>query len=78
MADTAMEQHTTHAARAALRCAYGDAAALCDLIEKDVVKSNTGRRGLTQAGSAIAYAVKQAADRIWTVREMIVMPEDEP
>lgn len=70
----AQEVYTSHNERAAMRCALGDAAALCDSLAKEVAHTNRGRRGrgpVTKQGEQLALIAKRCADEIWSMREKI-------
>ena len=57
--------------RAALRCAYGDAAHLLDAIRADMrpAKKLRGENARRAEAEAVAAALKDAADAIWSLRE---------
>jgi hypothetical protein len=55
--------------RAALRCAYGDAAHLLDAIRADNRPSRPLRGENARRAEAVASALKDAADAIWVLRD---------
>ncbi len=60
--------------RAAIRCALGDAAALCDWLVKGIKAENRGHKGkgaVTKRGHELAAVAKRCADAIWEMRELI-------
>lgn len=73
---TATETYREPRERAALRCALGDAAHLCDLIRREIEANNPGRKrgSVSSIGQAMAANVEDAASMIWQMREMIEVP----
>lgn len=70
----AMSAYSTSEGRAALRCALGDAAALCDGIARDIAAENRGRGGkgaVTKCGLELEAIAKRCGDAIWAMREKI-------
>ena len=77
----AMQTYKTHGERAALRCALGDAAAVCDGIAREVAAENTIRgagRTVTKRGQELEAIAKRCADAVWALRESIRMPDEAP
>lgn len=72
LSGAAMSVYTQPSERAALRCALGDAASLCDAMVRETERANRTRGNrVSQGGLALAGAIKGAADAIWAMREMI-------
>ena len=75
MLNMALEGYKTDRERAALRCALGDAAALCDGLAREIAAENRGRDGkgaVTHLGLKLEEIAKRCADEIWAMREKIV------
>lgn len=71
---SSLTQHPTTEGRAALRCAYGDSAVICDMVAK-VLREN-GRRGrhiLKRAQEDAALAT-QIGTLIWEYRDTVKVP----
>lgn len=69
---SSLRVYTDRAERVAMRCALGDAAALCDALAEQTKRQNSYSGGrVTQVGQTLAEAVKTAGDAIWAMREMI-------
>jgi hypothetical protein len=75
-AERAQSTYATPEARAALRCALGDAAHLCDALAKNIEIANPGRRrgSVSTAGRFAAWQVHGAGSTIWRMRELIEVP----
>ena len=76
----AMQTYKTHGERAALRCALGDAAALCDGLAREIAAENTVRgagRTVTKRGLALEAIAKRCGDAIWKMRESVTMPDEQ-
>lgn len=68
--------YKTHGERSAMRCALGDAAALCDAIAVDVTDEYRGRGGVIKKhGQELAQVLAHAASLIWAMREKIEVPK---
>ena len=67
-ADRAMSTYSKRDERAALRCALGDAAALCDTIAADIIKEK-GTRGIR-----LAEIATRCGDAISAMRELVRVP----
>lgn len=63
-----------HGERAALRCALGDAAHLCDAIARQIEAANPGRKrgSVSGPGVELAAVAKRCGDTIWAMRDKIV------
>jgi hypothetical protein len=73
----AMDGYRTPGERAALRCALGDAAALCDGLARQIAAENRGRGGkgaVTKRGLELEAIAKRCGDAIWAMREKIDVP----
>lgn len=55
--------------KAALRCAYGDAAHLLDAIRGDMRPTKPLRGEAARQAESVARALKAAADAIWELRD---------
>lgn len=67
--------YATRVERAALRCALGDAAHLCDAIMREIASEWKGRGGVTKKrGQELAEIAKRCGDEIWKMREKIEVP----
>lgn len=78
MLNMALEGYKTMGERAALRCALGDAAALCDGLAREIASENRGRGGkgaVTKLGLRLEEIAKRCADEIWAMREKIDVPQ---
>lgn len=74
LSDAAQRVYKTHAERAAMRCALGDAASLCDVIVRDIASAHRGRGGkgaVTKLGNELAAIARRCGDEIWQMREKI-------
>ena len=72
----AMSTYRERGERAALRCALGDAAALCDRIAMEVLAAHRTRSGKgppSKLGMQLCDAVKTAGNEIWAMREKITV-----
>lgn len=78
--EVSMRQHPTRAGRAALRCALGDAAAICNLIARQAEAQNQGRRkgSVSEIGAALSATAKLCGDKIWAMRADIKMDDVAP
>jgi hypothetical protein len=77
MLNMALDGYKTQGERAALRCALGDAVALCDGLARDIAAENRGRGGkgaVTKLGLKLEAVAKRCADEIWAMREKIHVP----
>jgi len=73
-AASSMRVHRTDDGRAAMRCALGDAAALCDAISRDIAAENRSRGGkgaVTKLGLQLAAVADRCGDAIWGMRDLI-------
>lgn len=71
-----LKTHATADSRAALRCALGDASAICDMIANAI--QDDGRRGnhpLKRAQEDAALATN-IGDKIWAFRELVTVPRE--
>jgi hypothetical protein len=78
MLNMALDGYKTARERAALRCALGDAAALCDGIAREIAAENRGRKGkgsVTKLGLQLEAIAKRCGDEIWAMRERIDVPQ---
>jgi hypothetical protein len=74
LAKSSQAVYQAHSERAALRCALGDAAALCDGLSRDIAAENRGYGGkgpVTKRGLELEAIAKRCADAIWAMREKI-------
>lgn len=80
MVELSKQTYTESGERAALRCAFGDAAAMCDGIARDIAAENKGRGGagaVTKLGLHLEAVAKRCGNAIWEMREKIPTT-DEP
>lgn len=75
MADSSMVTYASQKERAALRCALGDAAHLCDAVARDIESRFRRRKTVTKAGQEMATIAKMCGDAIWQMREQISVPQ---
>lgn len=64
--------------RTGIRCGLGDAAGLCDALEKQIMEEYRGRGGrgaTTKEGRALAAVAKRCGDEIWAMRDMVKVHE---
>jgi hypothetical protein len=69
--------YRTHAERVAIRCALGDAAALCDYLAGQIAIANRGRGGkgaVTKRGAELEAIAKRCGDAIWQMRLGVDVP----
>lgn len=59
---------------AALRCALGDAAALCDALAEEIKSENTSRGHIKKRAIEDAALVNRCGDMIWAMREKVRNP----
>jgi hypothetical protein len=74
LAGAAQSTYSTRGERAALRCALGDATALCDLLTAQIERENKGNGGkgaITKRGHELANVSRRCADIIFAMREMV-------
>ena len=72
LTDAAQKTYKTRKERAAMRCALGDAAALCDAISGAVETTFQNKRGyIRKEGRVLAAQAKQCGDLIWKMRDGI-------
>jgi hypothetical protein len=74
----ALDGYKTAGERAALRCALGDAAAICDGLARVIAAENRGRGGkgaVTKRGLELEAVAKRCGDAIWAMREKIDVPQ---
>jgi hypothetical protein len=65
--------------RAAIRCALGDAAHLCDAIVADILKETATKHGKeTERGRQLAAIAKRCGDAIWAMRDDVHCPDPIP
>jgi hypothetical protein len=62
--------------RAAMRCALGDASALCDAIATDIGHQYRSRGRVTKKGRELALVVTRAADAIFAMRNKIPVQDE--
>lgn len=75
MVTASIRTYREHAEKAAMRCALGDAAGLCDVIARSITEAGRGRNGrVSQAVKDAAKIAKRCGDDIWAMRELIVLP----
>ena len=77
MLNIALDTYKTAKERAAMRSAFGDAAALCDGLARDIADENRGRGGkgaVTKLGLKLEAIAKRCGDEIWNMREQIDVP----
>lgn len=63
--------------RAALRCALGDAAGICDAMAREIETTHRTRNGkgpVSANGQNLAAIVRVCGDRIFAARDLIGMP----
>lgn len=73
--DVSLRQCPTTDERAAMRSGMGDAAALCDVLERIVLEVNLDYRGKpTKRGRELAAVAKRCGDAIWQMREQVSVP----
>lgn len=71
-----LDAYRTRRERAALRCALGDAAHLCDALARKVRDEYRGRGGaVKKPGHDIAVWIERAGNEIWAMRELVTMSE---
>lgn len=81
MLNMALDGYKTAGERAALRCALGDAASLCDGLAREIAEENRGRGGkgaVTKLGLKLEAIAKRCGDEIWAMREKISVPQQTP
>jgi hypothetical protein len=69
--------YTSREERVALRCALGDAAALCDALARDIAAENRGHGGkgpVTKLGLQLEAIAKRCGDAIWEMRDNVEVP----
>ena len=71
MIDASCRVYDTSAEHAALRCALGDAALLCDVIAREMETNARGRRGQRLKAMEMAAVAKRCGDAIWAMRDRI-------
>lgn len=74
MVALSMKSYQTSGERGALRCALGDAAALCDKLATVAEQRNRTRRGAgptNKHGRELSAIIKRCGDAIWAMREKI-------
>ena len=75
----ALDGYKTAGERAALRCALGDAASICDGLARVIAAENRGRGGkgaVTKRGLELEAVAKRCGDAIWAMREKIDVPRE--
>ena len=80
MVELSKQTYTEFGERAALRCALGDAAAMCDGLARDIAAENTIRgagKTVTKRGLELEAVAKRCGDAIWAMREKISVTDDE-
>lgn len=73
----ALDGYKTPGERAALRCALGDAASICDGLARVIAAESRGRGGkgaVTKRGLELEAVAKRCGDAIWAMRERIDVP----
>lgn len=78
MLNVALDTYKTAGERAAMRSAFGDAAALCDALAREIAAENRGRKGkgaVTKLGLKLEEVAKRCGDAIWQMREQIEVPQ---
>lgn len=76
MLNVALDTYKTAGERAAMRSAFGDAAALCDGLAREIAAANRGRNGkgaVTKLGLQLEAIAKQCGDEIWKMRDQITV-----
>lgn len=73
--DSSLRVYQARAERVAMRCALGDAAALCDALAAQIGREHRYHGRIKKEGLALAAAVTRAADAIWAMREKIDVQE---
>lgn len=74
MIASSMRTYPEHTERAALRCAMGDAAHICDMLAAQMLEDTRGRGGKgahTILGKQLSAAMKTCGDKIWALRDQI-------
>jgi hypothetical protein len=66
--------YTSRDQRAAMRGGMSDAAALCDVIARQIVIENTSRGALTKLGKQLEAVAKRCGDDIWAMRSKVAVP----
>lgn len=70
--DSSHRVYDERAERVAMRCALGDAAALCDAIARDLADENRKRGGgVTKLGVLLALVATRCGNAIWAMRDKI-------
>jgi hypothetical protein len=74
---SSLQSYKTREERAALRCALGDAAALCDAINRDIrAEHKTKREAISKRGLELSEVARKCGDAIWAMREKIDVPQN--
>lgn len=74
MVQAAMSIYQSRPERAAMRCALGDAAGLCDALARAIEADNKGNHGkgaITKQGQDRAAIARRCGDAIWQMRELV-------
>lgn len=72
IAERAMETYRVREERSALRCALGDATAICDILTKIIEDEHRVRgKRISKRGQEMAAVAKRCGDAIWATRELI-------
>lgn len=74
LAARSCQTYREHRERAALRCALGDAAALCDALARAIEKDHRTRNGkgpVSKLGKLRASVAKACGDQIFAMRDRI-------
>lgn len=61
--------------RAALRCALGDAAHLCDALARDIENLGRRRKTVNKKHQEMAAVARRCGDAIWKMRDLIEVPQ---
>lgn len=80
MVASSMRTYDSHRERAALRCAMGDAAHICDMIGSQLREDMRGRGGkgaYTILGNQLSAVAKTCGDKIWALREQITFEDED-
>lgn len=73
LVESAKRTYATREERSALRCALGDATALCDWLTGQIERENKGRGagGITKHGRELSAVSRRCADIIFAMRDMV-------
>lgn len=75
MAEASCRAYPGRTERAAMRSGIGDAAHLCDAIERDIRAEHTVRGRVTNLGQQLAAVAKRCGDAVWEMRDMVTFDD---